>query len=116
MVLPITPKNALVYLPKIIISNILSNYALFMEQMWAKSTKTPKMWSVFFFCRGKKKTGKCASGEVGRSSYVSAKKKKNYTPLLTGNLNPNSWLEKIPTDKIRLRILKFGCNWGELKA
>ena len=69
------PKNELVYLPKIIISNILSNYALFMEQMWAKSTKTQKMWSVFFFCRGKKKTGKCASGEVGRSSYVSAKKK-----------------------------------------
>ena len=78
MVLPITPKNALVYLPKIIISNILSNYALFMKQIRAKNVKTQNMWSVSFFFRQGKKTVKCASGEVGRSSYVSAKKKKLY--------------------------------------
>ena len=35
----------------------------------------------FFHPEGKKKTEKSYSGEVGRRSYVSAEKKKNYPPL-----------------------------------
>ena len=58
------------------ISNISSNYALFLEERWAKIAKTQKMWSVFF--PEGKKTEKCASGEVGRRSYVITRKKKLY--------------------------------------
>ena len=46
-----------------------------MEKMWTKSEKNKKCDPVFFFRRGKKKTEKCASGEVGRTSHVSPKKK-----------------------------------------
>ena len=35
----------------------------------------------FFFSPREKKTEKCASGEVGRSSYVSAEKKKKLYPF-----------------------------------
>ena len=58
------------------ISNILSNYTLFMEQMWAKNSKNVKnVVRFFFFAEGNKKTEKCASGDVVRGSYVAAKKK-----------------------------------------
>ena len=39
-----------------------------------KRKNTKHVVCVFFFAK-EKKTVKCASGEVGRSSYVSAKKK-----------------------------------------
>ena len=47
---------------------------------WAKYSKNIKNVVSFFFAEGKK-TEKFASREVGRRSYVSAKKKKNYAPL-----------------------------------
>ena len=40
-----------------------------------KIHKNTKNVVCVFFLPREKKTGKCASGEVGRSSYVSAKKK-----------------------------------------
>ena len=46
-----------------------------------KIAKKNKKCGPFFFSPREKKTEKCASGEVGRTSYVSAKKN-NYTPLL----------------------------------
>ena len=44
---------------------------------------TTNVICVFFFSPREKKTEKCASGEVGRSSYVSAKKNKTI-PLWLG--------------------------------
>ena len=79
MVLPITPKNSLVYLPKIIISNIIKLRLIYETNTGKKRKNTKHVVCVFFFRQGKK-TVKCASGEVGRSSYVSAQKK-NYTPM-----------------------------------
>ena len=61
-----------------------------MKQIRAKNVKTQNMWSVFFF-RQEKKTVKCASGEVGRSSYVSAQKKKNYTPMPKCSVRKFQW-------------------------
>ena len=45
--------------------------------MWAKNSKNTKNVVSFFLPR-EKKTEKCASGEVGRRSYVPAQKKKLY--------------------------------------
>ena len=46
-----------------------------MEHMWAKNSKTQKLWLVFS-PEDNKKTEKCVSGEVGRRSCVPAKKTK----------------------------------------